>query len=58
MIPADDGDDYSRNDFFGTLQESLGEVWKPVLLIWSIAFFRAFVEQWRWSQKFGQCVKL
>jgi FSR family fosmidomycin resistance protein-like MFS transporter len=45
MIPAADGDDYSRNDFFGTLQESLGEVWKPVLLIWSIAFCRAFVEQ-------------
>jgi FSR family fosmidomycin resistance protein-like MFS transporter len=45
MIPAADGDGHPRNDFFGTLKESLGEVWKPVLLIWSIAFSRAFVEQ-------------
>jgi FSR family fosmidomycin resistance protein-like MFS transporter len=45
MIPAADGDGQPRNDFFGTLKESLGEVWKPVLLIWSIAFCRAFVEQ-------------
>ena len=45
MIPTTDGDTHSRTDFFGTLRESLGEVWKPVLLIWSIAFSRAFVEQ-------------
>ena len=45
MIPAADGDGHSRSDFFGTLKESLGDVWKPVLLIWSIAFCRAFVEQ-------------
>jgi FSR family fosmidomycin resistance protein-like MFS transporter len=45
MIPADDGDGHPRRDFFGTLKESLGVVWKPVLLIWSIAFSRAFVEQ-------------
>ena len=45
MIPAADGDGHLRSDFFGTLKESLGEVWKPVLLIWSIAFSRAFVEQ-------------
>jgi FSR family fosmidomycin resistance protein-like MFS transporter len=45
MIPAADGDSLSRSDFFGTLKESLGKVWKPVLLIWLIAFCRAFVEQ-------------
>ncbi len=45
MIPAADGDGHPRNDFFGTLKESLGEVWKPVLLIWSISFSRAFAEQ-------------
>ena len=45
MIPAADGDGQPRSDFFGSLRESLGEVWKPVLLIWSIAFSRAFVEQ-------------
>ena len=45
MIPAAGAAGYSRSDFFGSLQESLGEVWKPVLLIWSIACSRAFVEQ-------------
>ena len=45
MLPATDGAGLSRRDFFGSLKESLGEVWKPVLLIWSIAFLRAFVEQ-------------
>ena len=45
IIPAVDGDGSPRNDFFGTLKESLGEVWKPVLLIWSLAFSRALVEQ-------------
>jgi FSR family fosmidomycin resistance protein-like MFS transporter len=45
MIPAADGDGLSRTDFLGMLKESFGEVWKPVLLIWSIAFSRAFVEQ-------------
>ena len=45
MIPADDGNGHSRNDFFGTLKESLGDVWKPVFLIWLIAFSRGFVEQ-------------
>ena len=45
MIPAANDDGSPRSDFFGSLKESLGEVWKPVLLIWSIAFSRAFVEQ-------------
>ena len=45
MIPAADVDGHLRSSLFGTLKESLGEVWKPVLLIWSIAFCRAFVEQ-------------
>ena len=45
MIPAADGDGHPLSDFLGTLKESLGDVWKPVLLIWSISFSRAFVEQ-------------
>ena len=45
MIPTADVDDHHHSDFFNTLKESLGEAWKPVLLVWSIAFFRAFVEQ-------------
>ena len=45
MISAADVDGHLRSSLFGTLKESLGEVWKPVLLLWSIAFSRAFVEQ-------------
>jgi FSR family fosmidomycin resistance protein-like MFS transporter len=45
MIPSSDGAGPARRDFFGSLKESIGEVWKPIMLIWSIAFSRAFVEQ-------------
>ena len=47
LIPAPDGAGagHQQRDFFGSLRESIGGVWKPVLLIWSIAFSRAFVEQ-------------
>jgi FSR family fosmidomycin resistance protein-like MFS transporter len=40
MIPATNGDGSPPGDFFGTLKDSLGDVWKPVF-----AFSRAFVEQ-------------
>jgi FSR family fosmidomycin resistance protein-like MFS transporter len=42
MIPATNGDGSPPGDFFGTLKDSLGDVWKPVLFIWLIAFSRAF----------------
>jgi FSR family fosmidomycin resistance protein-like MFS transporter len=45
MIPVSDGNAHDRRSFFGSLKESLGQVWKPIALIWSIAFSRAFVEQ-------------
>jgi FSR family fosmidomycin resistance protein-like MFS transporter len=45
MIPAADGSDHTQMDFIGSLKESIGEVWRPVVLIWSIAFSRAFLEQ-------------
>jgi FSR family fosmidomycin resistance protein-like MFS transporter len=45
ILPAANGDGHPRSDFFATLKESLGEVWKPVLLLWSISFSRSFVEQ-------------
>jgi FSR family fosmidomycin resistance protein-like MFS transporter len=45
LIPAPDDADRTGSDFIGLLKESIGEVWKPVLFIWSIAFSRAFVEQ-------------
>ncbi len=45
LIPASNGESPTQNNFLGTLRESIGEVWKPVVMIWAIAFSRAFVEQ-------------
>jgi len=45
MIPASNGSGHTQKDFFGSLKKSIGKVWKPVVLIWSIACSRAFVEQ-------------
>ena len=45
MIPASNGSGHVQKDFFGSLKESIGGVWKPIMLIWSIACSRAFVEQ-------------
>ena len=45
LIPATDGAGLTQTDFWGSLRESIGEVWKPVVMIWAIAFCRAFVEQ-------------
>jgi MFS transporter, FSR family, fosmidomycin resistance protein len=45
MIPAADSSEHTKMDFVGTLKASIGEVWRPIVLIWSIAFSRAFLEQ-------------
>ena len=45
MIPASNGSGQAQKDFFGSLKKSIGHFWKPVVLIWSIACSRAFVEQ-------------
>jgi len=45
MIPASNGSGQAQKDFFGSLKKSIGHVWKPVVLIWSIACSRALVEQ-------------
>ena len=45
LIPASNGSGSTHKDFLGSLRESIGNVWKPVALIWSIACSRAFVEQ-------------
>jgi FSR family fosmidomycin resistance protein-like MFS transporter len=44
MIPDSEGAGHEQKDFIGSLKESLAEVWKPIGLIWFIAFSRAFVE--------------
>ena len=45
MIPTSDGDGHARKDLIGSIRESIGDVWKPVALIWSLAVSRAFVVQ-------------
>ncbi len=45
MIPASDGAGHTRKDFIGSMRESIGVVWKPIALIWSLAVSRAFVVQ-------------
>jgi FSR family fosmidomycin resistance protein-like MFS transporter len=45
MIPASNGSGHAQKDFFGSLRKSIGKVWKPIVLIWSIACSRALVEQ-------------
>jgi len=45
MIPASNGSGHAPKDFYDALKESLGKVWKPIVLIWAIACSRAFVEQ-------------
>jgi len=45
LIPASNGERPTQNNFLDTLRESIGDVWKPVVMIWAIAFSRAFVEQ-------------
>jgi len=45
MIPTADDSDRTQMDFIGLLKDSIGDVWRPIVLIWSIAFSRAFLEQ-------------
>jgi FSR family fosmidomycin resistance protein-like MFS transporter len=45
MIPASNGSGHAQKDFFGSLRKSIGKVWKPIVLIGSIACSRALVEQ-------------
>jgi len=45
VIPGSNGSGHARHDVFGFLKDSLGAVWKPILLIGSIACSRGFVEQ-------------
>lgn len=45
LIPDADNTGHTQKDLFGSLRESIGDAWKPVGLIWSLAISRAFVEQ-------------
>ena len=42
-IPVSEG--LQRNGFWGSLKETLGQAWKPILLIWGVMMLRAVVGQ-------------
>jgi len=44
-LPPPPGDGPPRFGFFGTIRDSLGDVWKPVALIWLVMVLRALVGQ-------------
>jgi FSR family fosmidomycin resistance protein-like MFS transporter len=42
-VPAESG--LKQYNFLGSIRNSIGDVWKPIVLIWGLAVSRAFVEQ-------------
>jgi FSR family fosmidomycin resistance protein-like MFS transporter len=45
VIPRPQGDDLAQYGFLETLQQTLGDVWRPILLIWIVMVSRALVGQ-------------
>jgi len=45
LIPPSEKPVLKEHTFFSTLRDSLGNVWKPIVLIWALAFIRALTEQ-------------
>ena len=45
VLPMPQGDDMARFGFLETLRQSLGAVWRPILLIWIVMVTRALVGQ-------------
>ncbi len=45
VIPTPRGDDMARLSFVETLRQTLGDVWRPILLIWIAMVMRALVGQ-------------
>jgi len=45
LIPASEKSAFKEHTFFSTLRYSLGNVWRPIVLIWTLAFTRALIEQ-------------
>jgi FSR family fosmidomycin resistance protein-like MFS transporter len=44
-LPIPESEGFRYLGFFGSLQETLGHVWKPLLLIWIVMFIRSAVGQ-------------
>ena len=45
VIPKPGGDELARYGFLETLRQTLGRVWRPILLIWVVMVMRALVGQ-------------
>jgi len=45
VIPKPEGDDLAQFGFMETLRQTLGTVWRPILLIWIVMVMRALVGQ-------------
>lgn len=45
VVPRPTGEGLSRFGFLGSIREALGDVWKPLVLIWTVMVLRAFVSQ-------------
>ncbi|MFC1798874.1 MFS transporter [Thermodesulfobacteriota bacterium] len=45
LLPIPQKTAVKEHTFFITLRESLGNVWKPIMIIWALAFTRALLEQ-------------
>ena len=45
VIPKPKGDDMAQFGFLDTLRQTLGSVWRPILLIWIVMVVRALVGQ-------------
>jgi len=45
VLPKPQADGMAQYGFFGTLRQTLGRVWQPILLIWIVMVMRALVGQ-------------
>ncbi len=45
LVPRPEGEGLAGRGFLGSLKEALGDVWKPVAMLWLIMVLRAFVSQ-------------
>jgi len=45
VVPSPQSEGFGHLGFIGTLKEILGDVWKPILLIWMVMVMRAVVGQ-------------
>jgi len=45
LIPSHEAATAKAHSFFGNLRDNIADVWRPIVLIWTLAFTRALLEQ-------------